>query len=116
MEITYTILNPNLSKLSIQMNQFLKFFIANLIACTHLPTFAQLNQPEGYFTSEAKAVAANSGIILSIKKFNPTETDIENAVKPSKNGSWNYLMLPYGTNKVLLNNKGFELKLYSMSR
>ena len=98
------------------MNYLKKYTLACLFACIHLTTFAQLTQPEGYFTSEAKAVAVDSGIIVSIKKFNPTEADIQNAIKPPKNGPWNYLMLPYGTNKVLLNNKGFESKLYSLNK
>ena len=62
------------------MYNLLKFILACLFACIHLTTFAQLTQPEGYFTSEAKAVASDSGIIVSVKKFNPTETDIENAM------------------------------------
>lgn len=67
------------------MNYLQKSTLACLFACTHLKIFAQLTQPEGYFTSEARAVTADTGIIVSIKKFNPTETDIENAVKPPKN-------------------------------
>lgn len=98
------------------MNYLQKYPLACLLTCIHLTTFAQLTQPEGYFTSEAKALAVDSGIIVSIKKFNPTEADIQNAIKPPKNGPWNYLMLPYGTNKVLLNNKGFESKLYSLNK
>ena len=58
----------------------------------------------------------DSGIIVSLKKFNPTKTDIDNAMKPPKNGPWNYLMLPFETKKVLLNNKGFESKLYSLNK
>lgn len=98
------------------MNYLQKYILSCLLTYIHLTTFAQPTQPEGYFTSEAKAVAADSGIIVSVKKFNPTEADIQNAIKPPKNGPWNYLMLPYGSNKVLLNNKGFESKLYAMNK
>lgn len=77
---------------------------------------SQLNPAEGYFTSEAKAIETDSEIIVSVKKFNPTETDIENAIKPPKNSSWNFLMLPYEANMLLLNNKGFESKLYSLNK
>ena len=98
------------------MNYFSKIIIAGLFLCNHCKTFAQPTQPEGYFTSEAKAVAADSGIIVSIKKFNPTDADIENAIKPPKNGPWNFLMLPYGSKKLLLNNKGFESKLYALNK
>jgi hypothetical protein len=58
------------------MNQLLKIFIACLIVCIHLTSFTQPTQPEGYFTSEAKTVAVDSEIEVSIKKFNPTEADI----------------------------------------
>lgn len=98
------------------MNYLQKYTLACLLACIHLATFAQPTQPEGYFTSEAKVLAADSRVIVSVKKFNPTEADIQNAIKPPKNGPWNYLMLPYGTNKVLLNNKGFESKLYALNK
>ena len=98
------------------MKYLLKITLSYILVSIHFTTFSQLNHAEGYFTSEAEAIMTDSGIIVSLKKFNPTKTDIDNAMKPPKNGPWNYLMLPYETKKVLMNNKGFESKLYSLNK
>lgn len=79
-----------------------------------LVTAAQQGLAEGYFTSEANLAATNKGIFVAIKKYNPTQNEIDNAAKPTRNSPMNYLMAPFEAVNISMYNKGFESKLYCL--
>jgi hypothetical protein len=92
---------------------FLSILGVFLIFC-HFQVIAQQAFAEGYFTSEANACANNNGIFVSIKKYNPTKGEINNATKPSRNSPMNYLMAPFEATNISMYDYGFESKLYSL--
>ncbi|CAN5775951.1 hypothetical protein BH11BAC4_BH11BAC4_26680 [soil metagenome] len=94
------------------MNYFSKIIlIASLISiCTDA---SAQGLAEGYFTSEALLVPTANGSLVSIKKYNPTQAEIDNAGKPSRNSPMNYLMAPYDACNISMYSKDFESKLYS---
>jgi hypothetical protein len=81
-----------------------------------LTCLAQEIPPKGYFTSEAVGVASGDQIIVSIKKYNPSADEINNAVNPPKNAPLSYLQIPVIATHLALFNKGFESKLYCLNR
>lgn len=85
-----------------------------ILSFTSLPGLAQQDLPQGYFTSEANAIATGNGILVSIKKYNPTKDEIKNASKPSANAPMNYLTTPFDFINISMYDKGFESKLYSL--
>lgn len=97
------------------MKYFYKIALFALFSFFQLSNFAQQNRAQGFFTSEANAIATNNEIFVSIKKYNPTQAEIENAAKPFKNSPMNYLMAPFDAVNISMYNKGFESKLFSLN-
>ena len=97
----------------IPMNSFTLVLFFTTIS---LSSLAQQNPPKGYFTSEAVGVAAGDHIIVSIKKYNPSADEINDAVNPPKNAPMSYLQIPVIATNLSLFNKGFESKLYCLDR
>ncbi len=95
-----------------RLKKQLLFALTNLIFTS--ATFAQPAQ--GYFTSEAKTVYSNDNIIVSIKKYNPTEDEIKKAIKPEKNAAMTYLQIPFTVTNASLFNNDFESSLYCLDR
>lgn len=91
-------------------------FLGLFLLSGQVPTFAQQGSAEGFFTSEANVAATENGVLVSIKKYNPTQSEIDNAAKPSKNTPMNYLMAPFESVNISMYNKGFESKLYSLDK
>ena len=77
---------------------------------------AQNKTADGYFTSEALLAANDTGVIVSIKKYNPTQDEISKAAKPPKNAPLNYLMAPFEATNITMGNKGFESKIYALDK
>jgi len=98
------------------MNYILSISLGLLLLCGHLQTFAQQDFAEGFFTSEANVVPTDNGILVSIKKYNPTQSEIDNASKPSRNSPMNYLMAPFESVNISMYDKGFESKLYLLDK
>lgn len=73
---------------------------------------AQNKTAQGFFTSEAKAAVLGSNIIVSIKRYNPTEEEIRNATKPSRNAPMTYLQIPFGATNISMYERGFESSIY----
>jgi hypothetical protein len=86
----------------------LAFFISTNIS-------AQANE-EGYFTSEAVSVASDNAVFISVKKYNPTAEEIQQAAKPAKNAPMNYLQVPFTVSNASLYNNGFESMLYCIDK
>lgn len=78
--------------------------------------FTQNLFAEGYFTSEARVIETESEIFVSIKKYNPTETEVKNAGKQIKDTPFNYLMIPFESLNIALYQKNFESKIYSLDK
>jgi hypothetical protein len=95
-----------------RLKHHLLFALTNLIFTT--AAFAQPAQ--GYFTSEAKTVYSNDNIIVSIKKYNPTESEIKKATTPEKNAAINYLQVPFAVTNASLFDNSFESNLYCLDR
>jgi hypothetical protein len=80
-------------------------------------TTTAIAQPaQGYFTSEAKTVYSKDNIIVSIKKYNPTEDEIKKATKPAKNAPMTYLQIPFAVTNASLFDNSFESNLYCLDR
>jgi hypothetical protein len=95
-----------------RLKQQLLFALTNLIFTT--AAFAQPAQ--GYFTSEAKTLYSNDNIIVSIKKYNPTEDEIKKIITPEKNAPMTYLQVPFTVTNANLFDNGFESNLYCLDR
>lgn len=98
------------------MKHVYKIYLAAIFFCSTLSIFAQQNQAEGFFTSEAITMVTDTEVFVSIKKYNPTQAEIETAARPAKNAPMNYLMAPFDAVKISMFNKGFESKLFSLNK
>jgi hypothetical protein len=87
-----------------------------LVVSVQSVSHAQTGATEGYFTSEANMAANDNNVFISIKKYNPTQNEIDNAAKPSRNTPMNYLMAPFEATGISMYNKGFESKLYALDK
>ncbi len=92
----------------------LLFFILLLAGTLRLN--AQQIPGEGFFTSEAAAVALGEDIIVSVKKYNPTAEEIANAIKLSKNAPMNYLQAPPEATNISMYSKSFESVIYCLDK
>src|SRR6185503_7714072 len=90
--------------------------LATLLTCLPHGAFPQGKPAEGFFTSEANAIAVGNGVLISIKKYNPTQSEIDNAARPPKNAPMNYLMAPFEATNISMYGKEFESKLYSLDK
>jgi hypothetical protein len=95
-----------------RLKKQLLFVLTNLMFAAS--AFAQPAQ--GYFTSEAKTVYTNDNIIVSIKKYNPTEGEIKKATMPEKNAAMTYLQVPFAVTNASLFDNSFESNLYCLDR
>lgn len=91
------------------------FFTILLTLFIFSSSFAQSKLPEGYFVSEANSIATGNEILLSVKKYNPTQSEIDNAGQPAGNKPMNYMMIPFEYTKISMYGKSFESKLYSLN-
>ena len=98
------------------MKHVYKIYLTAIFFCSPFSNFAQQNLAEGFFTSEAITMATDTEVFVSIKKYNPTQAEIESAARPSKNTLMNYLMAPFDAVNVSMFNKGFESKLFSLNK
>jgi hypothetical protein len=78
------------------------------------PAAAQQNIAEAFFTSEATAAATADAVFVSVKKYNASEEEIQQAAKPKKGAPMNYLQVPFTVTNASLFNNGFESVLYCL--
>ena len=77
---------------------------------------SQTKSNEDFFVSEAATLPLNNNIIVSIKKYNPTDEQIKNAGSISKEGSMSYMQLPFEASHAELMSKEFESVLFCFDK